>query len=78
MQKSLFKLAPLAMAAMLVFSTAAIGQALPAKGVGVTRIGIVQPKVSMAGADSAQSAEAVQVDGISRAAFLALARRLIG
>ncbi len=39
---------------------AAHAQDIPAKAEGVTRIGIVQPKVSMAGADSAQSAEAVR------------------
>jgi hypothetical protein len=41
-------------------SAAAIAEGLPAKAAGVTRIGIVQPKVSMAGADSAQSSDAVR------------------
>lgn len=44
----------------LVFCTAAFAEPLPPKAAGITRIGIVQPKVSMAGADSAQSSDAVR------------------
>lgn len=44
----------------LLLCAAAIAQELPAKAAGVTRIGIVQPKVSVAGMDPAQSAEAVR------------------
>jgi hypothetical protein len=44
----------------VLLCAAAIAQDLPAKAVGVTRIGIVQPRVSMAGMDAAQSADAVR------------------
>jgi hypothetical protein len=49
-----------ALSCSLFLSAAAIAEGLPAKAAGVTRIGIVQPKVSMAGADSAQSSDAVR------------------
>jgi hypothetical protein len=42
------------------FLSVAAAQGLPPKAAGVTRIGIVQPKVSMAGADSAQASESVR------------------
>jgi len=58
MRSPLKLLAVLSCSALL--SAAAVAQGLPAKAAGVTRIGIVQPKVSMAGADSAQAAAAVR------------------
>lgn len=45
---------------IVFWSAGAFAQEMPGKAAGVTRIGIVQPKVSMAGADSAQSADAVR------------------
>jgi hypothetical protein len=49
-----------ALACSVFLSAAAIAEGLPAKAAGITRIGIVQPKVSMAGADPAQSSDAVR------------------
>jgi len=49
-----------ALASLALGCAAVHAQGLSAKQPGVTRIGIVKPKVSMAGADPAQSADAVR------------------
>lgn len=50
----------LAAIASLALNAAAFAQGLPPKAAGVTRIGIVQPRVQMGGADTAQAAESVR------------------
>lgn len=49
-----------AMGCCVSWSAASTAEGLPAKVAGTIRIGIVQPKVSMAGTDATQSAEAVR------------------
>jgi len=52
---------PLLILTALVFAVAAPAQeALPTKAPGVVRIGLVQPRVQMAGAESTQAAETVR------------------
>jgi hypothetical protein len=61
-----------ALSCSVFLSGVAIAEGLPAKAAGVTRIGIVQPKVAMAGADSAQSAEAPLAEGAAEAVGAAI------